>query len=589
LFGPLFQREAVTLPRQWQHFAGRAAYLGLLGVVGITAWQSLVGWGREASLGETARFGQALFPLWAALQLTVLVFLAALSAATAIAREKDRGTFLLLLVTDLSNAEIVLGKVFAGLLPVAVLGLATVPVWLLSLLLGGVEPAQLGQLALLLAATAWAAASVGGLLALWRERSFPALALTALAVILYPSLVRVAGTLCEAAHATAWLEPLAALQAIVEDGDRPADTLPPVWGYAAAMFGIGVAANAWGMVRLRAWNPPADRARRPPADGDRAAPRAPAGKPREVGRNPILWREVRTRAYGRQMLLIKAAYLLVLGLLCGSLVTAPADGHRSPFAAAYALVPVAILSLLLTTLQAVTAITTERDGRALDLLLATDLTPREFIFGKIAGICYNAREYLLAPLLVAGYAAHRGWLASAPRHHPELLPLKNLEAFVAVAVGLLVLHSFVIVLGLHLALRTTDGRRALFHALGTVFFLSAGTLICIYLVLISPRFEYQWGTFVLFVAAGIGGLWWVLSGDRPSPALTLASWLCPVAVLYAVLNVLIGKPGSPESADPLAPLVVIAGAFGFAIAAMLVPLLSEFDVALGRTTAVGDR
>jgi hypothetical protein len=33
---------------------------------------------------------------------------------------------------------------------------------------------------------------------------------------------------------------------------------------------------------------------------------------------------------------------------------------------------------------------------------------------------------------------------------------------------------------------------------------------------------------------------------------------------------------------------VIAGAFGFALAAMLVPLLSEFDVALGRTTAGGE-
>ena len=30
---------------------------------------------------------------------------------------------------------------------------------------------------------------------------------------------------------------------------------------------------------------------------------------------------------------------------------------------------------------------------------------------------------------------------------------------------------------------------------------------------------------------------------------------------------------------------MLAGAFGFAIAAMLVPLLTEFDVALGRTAA----
>jgi hypothetical protein len=34
--------------------------------------------------------------------------------------------------------------------------------------------------------------------------------------------------------------------------------------------------------------------------------------------------------------------------------------------------------------------------------------------------------------------------------------------------------------------------------------------------------------------------------------------------------------------------VAIAGAFGFAVAAMLVPLISEFDVALGRTTGGGE-
>ena len=37
------------------------------------------------------------------------------------------------------------------------------------------------------------------------------------------------------------------------------------------------------------------------------------------------------------------------------------------------------------------------------------------------------------------------------------------------------------------------------------------------------------------------------------------------------------------------PFLVLAGAFGFAIAAMLVPLLSEFDVALGRTSGRSTR
>ena len=73
------------------------------------------------------------------------------------------------------------------------------------------------------------------------------------------------------------------------------------------------------------------------------------------------------------------------------------------------------------------------------------------------------------------------------------------------------------------------------------------------------------------------------SADRPSPALSLASVVCPLAMFYCVVNVLIARPGTEESADPLVPFLVLGAAFGFAITAMLLPLVTEFDVALGRT------
>jgi hypothetical protein len=50
-----------------------------------------------------------------------------------------------------------------------------------------------------------------------------------------------------------------------------------------------------------------------------------------------------------------------------------------------------------------------------------------------------------------------------------------------------------------------------------------------------------------------------------------------------VVNILIGNPGLNEPASPYVPSLCIAVAFGFTIYAMLLPLLSEFDVALGRT------
>jgi hypothetical protein len=286
--------------------------------------------------------------------------------------------------------------------------------------------------------------------------------------------------------------------------------------------------------------------------------------------------------------LIKLGYFVVIGLICYYALSGlgePSPRGRQSFTAAIGLVPVAVLSMLLVSAQAVTAITSERDTGALDLLLVTDLTPKEFIFGKLLGIAYNVWQFLLPPLILAGVYAYFGVLATPPRGLEELRPSMNGEAFLCTAGALIVLLGFVGVLGLHVALRTANSQIAVVNTLGTVFFLSIGTLISIYLILISRNFEQQWASFILFIATGIAGLWWVLSGSRPSGALTVAAWLCPLAMYYCVTNIIVAKPGSEESTDPLLPFLVIAGAFGFTIAAMLVPLLSEFDVALGRTAA----
>jgi hypothetical protein len=68
----------------------------------------------------------------------------------------------------------------------------------------------------------------------------------------------------------------------------------------------------------------------------------------------------------------------------------------------------------------------------------------------------------------------------------------------------------------------------------------------------------------------------------------IASIVCPLSVLYTVMSALVAKPGSEESADPIVPFLVVVLSFGFAVTAMLVPLLSEFDVALGRTSGGAD-
>lgn len=618
MLGAIFVREWLTVPREPRHYVVRAAYLGLLWVLGLTAWQVFVGWDRSATLGDTARFGSVLFyvlTFW--VQLPLLIFFAALSSASAIAREKDRRTFVLLLMTDLRNHEIVLGKLFGSLFQIFFLLAGMIPVLALLLLLGGVSPAQVGQALLIMAATAIGAGSLGSLVALWREKTFPALALTVLFLVLYLCLVQALtklpflvdwfsgsesyriGPTLEAWQS--YLDPFLALRSVLEPPLHTEPGLAPAYGYTLAMVLLSILLNIWAMLRLRVWNPsgePIIQRERPEEEEeekDRARAHAAPGPIRRVWANPILWREIRTRAYGRWPFLVQAAYLLVFCLICyWALAPLLTLNARTSFFAASGLVPLGILSLLLVSVQAATAITSERDTGALDLLLVTDLTPNEFIFGKLWGILYNTKTYIVFPLVLAAVYAfglahfnsqYFGMLATPPRAHPELALSKNIEALVSIDLGALVLLAFAAVLGVHVSLRTINSQLAIINTLGTIFFLSVGTLVCIALILINGRFESQWFSFIFFLAAGIGSLWWVLSADRPSPALTLASFLCPPAVFYCITSILIGKPGTEESSDPLVLFLVVTGSFGFAVAAMLVPLLSEFDVALGRTTA----
>jgi ABC-type Na+ efflux pump permease subunit len=597
MLGPIFVREFQTVPRRGAHYLARSASLGLLWIIGLTAWQAAVGWHRTALLGETARFGLLLFQIFTFVLLTLLVFFAALSAASTVAQEKDRRTFILLLMTDMRDYEIVLGKLLGSLLPIALLLVGAIPVLAMLLLLGGIDPEQLLQAVLILTATAFGSGSLGGLIALWRERTFQSLALSVLFLVLYLCLVRAIGFIPGLPHETvetpqAWLDPFLALQAVLEPpvGGR---TFHPAYGYFLVMMLISVGINLLGIVRLRKWNPrgePIMQRERPQDEEDKNRVRAHAapGAVRPVWENPILWREIRTFAYGTRPLLIKVAYFVVIGLICFYALSGPLSGEgrgRQSTSVVYGLVPVAVLSMLLVSAQAVTSITSERDGGALDLLLVTDLSPKEFIFGKLLGIAYNVKEFLIPPLVLAAVYAAYSLLATPPRGQEELSASMNTSAFLATAGGLVVLLVFVAVLGLHVALRTASSRASIVNTLGTVFFLSVGTLISIWLILISRDFSYQWASFIMFIAAGIAGLWWVLSGTRPSGALTLAAWLCPLAMYYCVTNIIVAKPGSEETTDPLLPFLVVAGAFGFTISAMLVPLLSEFDVALGRTAA----
>jgi ABC-type Na+ efflux pump permease subunit len=145
--GPVCHFELVRIARRGRLFTLRFLFgLLLLGIITANylghfgASQSLFGTGTQRQM---AGFGQVLFgSIIAALAILVLALTPAL-AADAIASERQRKTLEYLLASRLASHEIVLGKLAARLINVAVYPALILPVVSLLTLIGGVSPAVL--------------------------------------------------------------------------------------------------------------------------------------------------------------------------------------------------------------------------------------------------------------------------------------------------------------------------------------------------------------------------------------------------------------------------------------------------------------
>lgn len=606
LVGPVFTRELQILPRRGRLFAARGAYVGALAALMITAWQVLAGTQTVRNVGEFSYFGTTIFQLLAPLHLAAAVFFAALSTAAAVAHEKDRRTLDLLLLTSLTNSELVLGKLSASLLAVVDFTLAALPLFAILVLFGGVDFGQLGALVVVTSAAIVAAGSLGSTVALWREKSFQTLAVTSLAIVVWTgawdAVARVPQAGLPAANTPqAWAAAMSPWHAVIAVA-RPFDdtrfyvggaALPPWAASTLCSLSAALLLNAVAIWKVRTWNPsreilapnatrgePAHAASAPAWSlAMRSASTATIGaqsiavagrglRPsRQVWDNPILWRETMTWAYGRRVLVVRLTFAAVFAALAWALIGLVATRPSAVELAAIA-APVAMLGAFLINLQAVTAVTSERDVRAIDLLLVTDLTAKEFVFGKLGGILYNTKEMVLLPAVMSGLLWWFG-LASG-------------ETAAYLVVGWLVVAAFAAVLGLHIGMNYANSRHAAAVSLATVFFLVVGVAVSMrIMVAFSGSFQAQLQPFLATIVGGGVGLYVALGRRNPSPAITLASFLLPLATFYALTSFLLGAT--------LATLLAVVGAYTFTTAALLMPAVFEFDVATGRTTAGEER
>lgn len=619
--GPIFTREIVTAPRRGRWFFYRAVYpIGLL-VLMLTSWLVLAGVQEIQTVSDMARFGAILFRILAPLQLALVMFFAAITAASAVAQEKDRRTLVILLMTRLSNSELVLGKLFASLLNVLVMLAASLPIFTLIILFGGIAPAQIGRIFAVTLAAAFAAGSLGTLVAYWREKTFQTLALVALCLVAWLGLGEavhaglfgghfswIGGTVLSSEQLGVIVSPLRAVLHATSPQVNVALVGVDVWsdgvvGFVALSLAWGALMCSTAIALVRAWNPSretfarqagelaaglqvetaesaiagvasrdardagAERARRGHVDARNVASHAP-GKHRTVWDAPILWREIRTWAYGRKMIFIRLVYLALFAAACfavhqqlGAPSPATAANRLIGLVTGQPVVPLIILSLLMVNALAVTSITNERDAKTLDVLLVTDISPPEFMWGKLGGVFWITKEMVVLPMLLVGYIWWRGGV--------------DLPGFAYMLLGLAVMNLFAAVLGMHCGINYVSSRTAVGVSLGIAFFLFMGVVTCV-LMMISFResIEGQILPFVVFIAGGIIGLFVTLGARNPSSAIAMSSLGIPVATFYAIVSFALGMSSLT--------IIAIVVPYSFLTAAMLVPALSEFDFAMSR-------
>jgi len=592
IFGTLFEREAVTLPRRPKHFLYRVISIAGLFIIICTTWLLLAGIQPLVNLGDLARFSSLVFQILAPLQLILVMFVSCLAGCTAVSSEKDKRTFILVLMTTLSNWEIVIGKSSAGLLTGINLLFAGILTLIVLTLLGGVSPGQVYEagaiaLAAIVACSAW-----GTMIALWRDKTFQAIAVSLLGLVLYLGVCELLAAQPTPAFSRELADVLSPIRSTLAVS-RPIPNISSFGRWAIVLsscswiLALGAMFLLVAVARLRVWNP--SREGRPKTVDGEVAERlvdgldvkglaSPQGwrarQPRRVWDNPILWREVCTWAYGRKVLLIRLSYLVFGAIIAVGLYATISDHDLLKVgpvteqlvpASVRLLGPLLVVSMIIINALAVNSITNERDGQALDLLLVSEITPRKFIFGKLVGVLYVAKEMVLLPLAFGIWM----WFAGA-------ISGENLLFLV---VGLIVIDLFVAMLGLHCGMIYSRSTTAIATSLGTVFFLFLGILTCM-LIMISFRgsFGRQLAPFLAIILGGGTGLYVALGSRNPSPAITLAAFGLPFLTFFAITSFIL-------RGQELTVFSTVSVAYGFATLAMLIPALSEFEFSFGTSKA----
>jgi ABC-type transport system involved in multi-copper enzyme maturation permease subunit len=572
VLGPVFAYEWLTTTRRWQLYALRALFAGAVLIGMIVVWNNTNRFAKPAqtvSLQTLATYGEKLYEMVVSIELTLVLLAAPAATAGAICLDKARGTLDHMLATDLSNAEIVLGKIGVRLVPVLGLIACVLPLTALTSLLGGIDPLALFGSFMTSIACAVLGCSLGLTISVWGRKTHEVLMATYLILALWlmcpvllllvtdsfglSSLRTVAPTIW------GWIErsnPYYLAFAPYSDPGKVG--LMTYLGFLTICLGFSALFVSLATLRIRgvaltqAGRPAAGS---PPGRFSRYVPTLswwPSLPGPSLDGNPVLWREWHRAKPSRLSrvvwILYSALGILWIALSFNVFINSPGNQEMIASMSMFQVT----LGLLLLSVGAATSLAEERVRGSLDVLLCTPLSTQSILVGKWWGSFLRAVQVLAWPAILAGILVIESghWIS-------YLMLLGLIAAYCAVITSLgLVVATWVRRLGRAVALTISA---------------------CVV-------FSIGW-IFLLFLLAMPNGL-----NDSLLVPMLMGSPLC--GTIFATMAV---TPGALRLAGGVNATAITFGAFmwivvhGAAALLLFLAAVASFDHCLGRVSEVAAR
>ena len=589
---PILLRVVHGASKRPRHLWLRFAYLAILLFVVLIALTAKVS-NRSGSLSELAKGASSTFASASVAQLALMCFLAPVFTAGAITQERDAQTFNILLSTPLSNAQIVFGSLASRLYFVIMLLVAGLPIFLITMVYGGVTARQIIESFAIAGGTAILTGSLAIAISMIRVGTrrtilsfYLMIGIYLLAVygwaLLDSTWIEEAPVGAAGERKLSWLAPLHPFLSLEVALNRiPAPEIGHVasagWPlkyfyahpqkvYVVLTLGASFLLTVLSMffVRHGAKQGEATLLSRVADSFGRGGNGERTRRARRVWHNPVAWREAATRASASGGGLLR--YVLLAGGAVAAIwllveYAASGNGFDAALTRTWLTGLVMIefgIVLVVCTNAAATAMTKEHESNTMDLLLATPLTSRYIVFGKLRGLVSFTIPMIAVPvasvLLFALYDLIKGNAERAAYW----------EASVELAALLIAFTAWACMLGMHISLRSKKSVKAVMVSLAALILI---------LLAASP-------------------LWWeiVKAFDTAGAALAPATPYTAIRVICDPAVLLEDAAKLPERIGVLRALSLIGSAAAVAVVLLIVTsmyksMVRNFDMTLRKQSA----